>query len=130
MTAGPVAGPASAYPMLRTPASTCFNEANEAFGPPVLQGRDCAFAEANVPNCAAAIIMDAVPRKRRRSLVLIPVSPSVRRSCPLGQRSVERGTIPLTDLEGTGPIGDRGRGQSAYPASLPGAGGARCPGRP
>ncbi|GAA1227589.1 hypothetical protein GCM10009608_74560 [Pseudonocardia alaniniphila] len=29
MTAGPSAGPASAYPMFRTPASTCFTELND-----------------------------------------------------------------------------------------------------
>jgi hypothetical protein len=34
MTGGPVAGPASAYPIFRTPASICFSAPNDVFAPP------------------------------------------------------------------------------------------------
>ena len=39
MTAGPLAGPASAYPTFRTPASICFSGANEVFVPGLIVGR-------------------------------------------------------------------------------------------
>src|SRR6266550_803739 len=35
-TTGPSVGPASAYPTFRTPASTCFSELNDVFGPDFL----------------------------------------------------------------------------------------------
>src|ERR1022692_1401922 len=77
MTAGPVVGPASAYPTFRRPASICFSGPNEAFVPGLIVGRsagfvllDWAFAEPIMPNWAAAMVMLAVLKKRRRSWLI------------------------------------------------------------
>src|SRR6266567_405955 len=76
-TGGPLAGPASAYPTLRTPASICLIESNDE---PV--GAATAIPVSGVivlidisenlvaPNRAAASVMIAVPKKRRRSLLI------------------------------------------------------------
>src|ERR1700722_9341743 len=73
MTAGPLAGPASAYPTFRRPASICFSGPNDVWAPGLVLGRSagfalpgCALAEPLNANCAAAMVMAAVPRKRRR----------------------------------------------------------------
>src|SRR5579871_5373310 len=73
MTGGPSAGPASAYPTLRRPASICFIEGNEVFVPGLIAGTsaafgllDCASAEPNTPSWVAAMVMAPVLRKRRR----------------------------------------------------------------
>src|ERR1700712_2571706 len=73
MTTEPSAGPASAYPTFRTPAVICFMETNDVFVPGLIVGTSaglvlpgCASADPTAPNRAAAIIMEAVPRKRRR----------------------------------------------------------------
>src|SRR4030095_5261037 len=75
MTGGPWAGPASAYPTLRRPASICFSEPNDVFGLIVgtLAGfalPDCAAAEPIIPSWAAAIVVATVPKKRRRSYLV------------------------------------------------------------
>src|SRR5215468_4160893 len=67
MTTGPLAGPASAYPTLRTPASFCLSGAKDVFFPGLTAGIsagfmfDCAAAEPILPNWAAATVMAAVP---------------------------------------------------------------------
>src|SRR5438270_777961 len=72
MTAGPSAGPASAYPMFRTPASICFSAANEVCAPGLVAGScacfalACASADPIMPDCAAAMAPAATPKKRRR----------------------------------------------------------------
>src|SRR6478735_7596848 len=72
MTTGPSAGPASAYPTLRTPALICFNGPNEVFVPGLIAGApaglDCAAAEPVIANGAAASAMAAVLMRRRRSM--------------------------------------------------------------
>src|SRR4030095_915903 len=66
MTTGPLAGPASAYPTLRTPASFCLSGAKDVFVPGLTAGTsagfmfDCAAAEPIMPNWAAASVMAAV----------------------------------------------------------------------
>src|SRR5260221_13910172 len=72
MTGEPLAGPASAYPTLRTPASICFSELNDVFVPGLigLILVACASADPIMPNSAAAIVMAAVPRKRRRQRLI------------------------------------------------------------
>src|SRR5215471_7909705 len=66
MTTGPLAGPASAYPTLRTPASFCLSGAKDVFVPGLTAGTsagfmfDCAAAEPFMPNWAAATVMAAV----------------------------------------------------------------------
>src|SRR3954453_20889924 len=72
ITTGPLAGPASAYPTFRTPASIRLSEGNEVFAG-VAAGRawvgvlDCAFASPGNPNWAAAKVRVALSKKRRRS---------------------------------------------------------------
>src|ERR1700689_2801615 len=70
MTAGPLAGPASAYPTFKAPASICFSEANEVLVPGLIAGNfvapDCASAEPITPNWVAAMVMAAAPTKWRR----------------------------------------------------------------
>src|SRR6266849_8406100 len=77
MTAGPSAGPASAYPTFSTPASICFSVANDVLVPGLILGSsagfalpDWALAEPLKANWAAAMVMAAVPKKRRRSLLM------------------------------------------------------------
>src|ERR1700719_2597321 len=61
MTAEPSAGPASTYPTFSNPASICFSGPNDcAFG------LDCAFADPRATSSAAASVMLALRRKRRR----------------------------------------------------------------
>src|SRR5262245_7828457 len=84
MTAGPSAGPSSAYPTLRRPASICFKERNDVFVPGLIAGSCaglvvfcCAPAEPMMPSCAAAMLVAAAPRKRRRSWLMpatVPIS--------------------------------------------------------
>src|SRR6266705_1260078 len=81
MTGGPLAGPASAYPTFRSPASICFSEANDVFVPGliglILTG--CASAEPSIASSAAATVSTAVPKRRRRSWLIfsaILTSPS------------------------------------------------------
>src|SRR6267378_8251215 len=76
-TGGPLAGPASAYPTLRTPASICLIESNDE---PV--GAVTAIPVSGVivlidisenlvaPNRAAASVMIAEPTNRLRSLLI------------------------------------------------------------
>src|SRR5437762_13431147 len=79
MTGEPLAGPASAYPTLRRPASICFSDPNVRSCVDLVA--DCAFAEARLPNWAAARVMAATLKKlRRRSsifsdLVFMSTSP-------------------------------------------------------
>src|SRR5712664_4693116 len=77
MTGGPAAGPASAYPTFSTPASICFSVANDVLVPGLILGSsagfalpDCALAEPLKANWAAAMVMAAVPKKRRRSRLM------------------------------------------------------------
>src|SRR3954471_19500627 len=78
MTTGPVAGPASAYEIFRTPASICFSGPNDTFVPGLISGSFvlavCAFAGISMPNWAA-VARAAEPKKLRRwrliSLVLL-----------------------------------------------------------
>src|SRR6266852_2843689 len=72
MTAGPLAGPASAYPTFRTPASICFNELNDVFVPGLIGFIlvDCASAEPIMSSSAAAMVRTAVPKRRRRSWLI------------------------------------------------------------
>src|ERR1700677_3130305 len=67
-TAGPFAGPASAYPTFSRPASICFSDANDVFVPGVIFGTctDCASAELIETSGAAANVIAAFRRKRRR----------------------------------------------------------------
>src|SRR6266851_5708284 len=69
-TAGPPAGPASAYPTCSRPASTCFIAPKDAFVPGATGDsflRDCALAEPIAPR-----VMAALRRNRRR--LLMPAS--------------------------------------------------------
>src|SRR5580693_4206801 len=77
-TAGPVAGPASAYPIFSRPASICLSEANEVLLPGLIAGTsagfillDCAFAEPNIASLAAARLMAALRKRRRRSWLMV-----------------------------------------------------------
>src|SRR5271165_6916900 len=76
MTAGPLPGPASAYPTFSRPASICLSGANVfVLGPAMLAGAEfvlggCASAEPIMPNWAAATVMAAAPKKRRRSWLI------------------------------------------------------------
>src|ERR1700738_4026015 len=70
-------GPAPAYPPLRPPALICFSEPNELFVPGLVGDTSAGFAfpdsactERSAPNWAAARVMAAVPRKRRRSCLI------------------------------------------------------------
>src|SRR5580692_12388250 len=72
-TAGPLTGPASAYPTFRRPALICFSEPNEVFVPGLIAGTwaglvwlDCATAEPSVASSAAAKATVALGKKRRR----------------------------------------------------------------
>src|ERR1700731_3711931 len=69
MTAGPLAGPASAYPTFRTPGSTCFSGLNDVLVPGLIGFSlpDCASAEPIMAKSAAAMVRAAVPKRRRRS---------------------------------------------------------------
>src|ERR1700735_728530 len=73
ITAGPLAGPASAYPILRVPASICFSGANEALvsggvalPPPGFALLDRASAEPVTISLAAATDIAMAPNSRRR----------------------------------------------------------------
>src|ERR1700693_5808716 len=72
MTGGPLAGPASAYPTFRSPASICFRGANDVFVPgligPILP--DCAPAAPTMASSAAATVRTAAPKRRRRSWLI------------------------------------------------------------
>src|SRR5260370_42504085 len=72
MTGEPLAGPASAYPTFRSPASICFSELNDVFVPGLigLILPDCASAGPSRASSAAAIVRAAVPRRRRRSWLI------------------------------------------------------------
>src|SRR6266581_8486775 len=77
MTGGPAAGPVSAYPTLRTPASICFSVANDVLVPGLILGSSAGFAlpdwasaEPPMTSWAAASVMAAVPKKRRRSRLM------------------------------------------------------------
>src|SRR5207248_4329804 len=72
MTGGPLAGPASAYPTFRSPASICFSEANDVFVPGLigLILGDCASAESIVASTDAARVRSAAPKRRRRSRLI------------------------------------------------------------
>src|SRR5262245_46710222 len=78
ITGGPPAGPTSAYPMLRTPASICFKTPNEFVGFDTgFALVDCALSAPSSPKRAPIIVIAAVPRKRRRSpLNLLTPEPS------------------------------------------------------
>src|SRR5450631_2628312 len=77
MTAGPLAGPASAYPTLRRPASICFSGAKDVFVPGLMAGTSAAVvspgranADPIMANSAAATLMAELRIKRRRSLLI------------------------------------------------------------
>src|SRR5262252_899578 len=77
MTARPSAGPVSAYPTFKTPASICLSEPNDVLAPGLIVGKPpglalfgCAAAETIMPNWVAASVMAAVPRKLRRCLLI------------------------------------------------------------
>src|SRR6266436_5071122 len=73
ITGRPFAGPASAYPTFKRPASTCFNGPNDVFAPDFVEvGRAvfvffvCALAELIKPTLAPAAPAAAMPKNRRR----------------------------------------------------------------
>src|ERR1700678_2600928 len=73
ITAGPLAGPASAYPTFSNPALICFSELKDVFVPGLIGGTsawfgssDRASAEAIVTSGAAARVITALRKKRRR----------------------------------------------------------------
>src|ERR1700674_2895068 len=72
MTGGPLAGPATAYPTFRSPASICFMGANDVFVPgvvgPILP--DCASAAPTMASSATATVRTAAPKRRRRSWLI------------------------------------------------------------
>src|SRR6266850_562794 len=72
MTTGPLAGPASAYPTVNTPASICLRGANEVFVPGLigLILLDCAPAEPIIASLATARVRTVVPKRRRRSRLI------------------------------------------------------------
>src|SRR5580693_2873405 len=77
-TAGPLAGPASAYPTFRRPALICFSEPNEVFVPGLIWGTcaglvwlDWASAERIVLASPAAPRVMVAFRKNRRRLLLV-----------------------------------------------------------
>src|SRR6266581_321395 len=72
ITGGPFAGPSSAYPMFRTPASICFSDLNAVFVPGLigLILGDCASAEPIVASSDAASVRTAAPKRRRRSRLI------------------------------------------------------------
>src|SRR3982074_1660685 len=77
MTTAPSAGPASAYPTFSTPALICFSVPNDVCVPGLILGRsagfaalDCASAEPLTTSWAPAMVIAAVPRKRRRSWLI------------------------------------------------------------
>src|SRR5713101_272130 len=66
-TAGPLAGPTSAYPTFSRPASTCLIAPKDVFVPGATGDsfpRDCALAEPTAPR-----VMAALRRNRRRLLM-------------------------------------------------------------
>src|ERR1700722_2203936 len=73
MTAGPLVGPASAYPTSRSPALIWLKGAKETLAPPLggvwaeFAATACAFADPRRPSLAAAMPVAAAPKKRRRA---------------------------------------------------------------
>src|SRR5262249_29322707 len=109
MTAGPSAGPSSAYPTLRRPASICFKERNDVFVPGLIAGSCadlvvfcCAPAEPMMPSCAAAMLVAAAPRKRRRSW-LMPATVPISSIMSLPVRGLS-GRTPGQDFERSRPL--------------------------
>ena len=89
MTAGPLIGPASAYPTFNSPASICFKELNDVSEPglivAILPGfvlADCALAETVAPSPAARVPA-ATPKKWNRA-------PGEAAKCALRERSPGR----------------------------------------
>jgi hypothetical protein len=78
MTGGPVAGPASAYPIFRTPASICFSAPNDVFAPAPAGG------EAGVGAHAATDATDAdatvAAKARENALLLSKSNPPINRN--------------------------------------------------
>src|ERR1700722_17817062 len=77
MTTGPLAGPASAYPILRTPASICLSVPDDVVAPGLTLGRSAGFALLDWASAAplktswaAARVVAAAPKKRRRSQLI------------------------------------------------------------
>src|ERR1700722_16849246 len=71
MTTGPLAGPSSAYPMLRTPVMTCFRGPNDVLVPgggleEGAESASLAFAKPAMANSATAKLIAEAPKKRRR----------------------------------------------------------------
>src|SRR5438105_11328021 len=73
MTAGPAAGPASAYPTLRTPASICFSEPNDVFVPGLIGVTSAGFAlsaakSGRWTSSVAPAERPAIAKRRRRDI--------------------------------------------------------------
>src|SRR5260370_42105959 len=73
ITGRPLAGPDSAYPTFKRPASICFNGPNDVFVPDFVEVAraafvffDCALAELIKPTLAPAAPAAAMPKNRRR----------------------------------------------------------------
>src|SRR6266487_4206198 len=78
MTARPLVGPASAYPTFRRPALICFSGPKDVFVPGFIVGWSagfdiliCASSQAVILSCVVIRVMAAVPKKRRRSRVML-----------------------------------------------------------
>src|SRR4051794_1829786 len=112
MTAGPLVGPASAYPTFRTPASICFREPNDGFVPGLIEGRPAGFvlrdrasAEPIKPSSADAKVMAAMPKKwRRPRLICSDISSSSLHEAPdelrnLIRRGIEREMTRIEDVD-------------------------------
>src|SRR5580698_7390642 len=125
MTGGPSAGPASAYPTLRRPASICFSGPNEVFVPGLIASRcfafvlpDCANEEPTPASSAAATDMAIAPKRRRRlslncsdvSIVLISEFSLCNISGNVRGKYVVLGLLRCmadkTSLDGVGSVGD------------------------
>src|SRR3954471_2763060 len=105
MATGPPGGPSSAYPILSTPASICFNEPKDGIVPFVdvatprrIVPSDSAFAEPTIATSAAARVIAAMPRKQRRFIPSGDLIAAVREH-PLqvfgGQVMMVFGPIPI-----------------------------------
>src|ERR1700722_5688278 len=77
MTTGPSAGPASAYPILRTPASICLSVPNDVLAPGLILGRSAdlallgwASAAPLSTSWAPTRVVAAAPKKRRRAQLI------------------------------------------------------------
>src|SRR6476620_12486982 len=89
MTTGPFAGPVSAYPTFRTPASICLSESKVSLDGACMTRSLGALEKIVVPNRAVTSPVTALPRNWRRSLLIssVMLSPQrLERSAQLGRK--------------------------------------------